>query len=90
MGRRPYRVEVERSVAKEIAKLHPEIQRRIAQTLLGLENEPRPAGCQKLAGKDDFYRIRVGDYRIVYSIDDEGRVVIVLVAAHRRDVYRNL
>jgi mRNA interferase RelE/StbE len=90
MARRPYRVEVERAVAKEIARLHPEIQRRITTALLALESESRPVDCQKLAGEDELYRIRVGDYRIVYSIGDAGRVVIVLVASHRRDVYRNL
>jgi mRNA interferase RelE/StbE len=90
MGRRLYRVDVERAASKEIAKLHPEIRRRILQALVALENDPRPPGCQKLKGNDDLYRIRVGDYRIVYSVDDDGRIIIVLVAAHRRDVYRDL
>jgi mRNA interferase RelE/StbE len=84
VGRRLYRVDVER------AELHPEIRRRILQALVALENDPRPPGCQKLKGNDDLYRIRVGDYRIVYSVDDDGRIIIVLVAAHRRDVYRDL
>jgi mRNA interferase RelE/StbE len=52
-----------------------------------LSAEPRPAGATKLAGRDDF-RIRVGDYRIVYAVDDRNRQIIVARIAHRRDVYR--
>jgi len=52
-----------------------------------LSKEPRPFGVAKLAGHDDF-RIRVGDYRIVYAVDDENRLVIVARIAHRREVYR--
>jgi mRNA interferase RelE/StbE len=53
----------------------------------GLATNPRPPGAAKLAGRDDF-RIRVGDYRIVYAVDDRERLVIVARIAHRRDVYR--
>jgi mRNA interferase RelE/StbE len=52
-----------------------------------LADDPRPSGCAKLAGRDD-YRIRVGDYRVVYAVDDDKRVVLIARIAHRREVYR--
>jgi mRNA interferase RelE/StbE len=52
-----------------------------------LADEPRPAGCRKLAGLDDAWRIRVGDYRIVYVVDDLARTVTVTRIGHRRDIY---
>ncbi len=63
------------------------MQARIAAAIEALADEPRPHGVVKLAGRDDF-RIRVGDYRIVYAVDDAERVVLVARIAHRRDVYR--
>jgi mRNA interferase RelE/StbE len=53
----------------------------------GLASEPRPHGCEKLSGLEQ-YRVRQGDYRVVYGVDDEARVVIVVKIGHRRDVYR--
>lgn len=50
-------------------------------------SDPRPSGCRKLAGTDDRYRIRVGNYRIIYRIDDGRVAVLVLVIGHRREVY---
>ena len=55
-----------------------------------LGHVPRPAGCRKLSGTDDAYRIRVGDYRIVYQILDRVLIVYVVRVAHRKDVYRGL
>jgi mRNA interferase RelE/StbE len=60
---------------------------RVRAAIDGLGGDPRPVGCAKLAGRDDF-RIRVGDYRVVYSVDDAERLVIVARIAHRREVYR--
>ena len=68
-------------------RLHGSIRERIAEAVDGLSNEPRPHGVAKLAGHDDF-RIRVGDHRIVYAVDDEKRLVLVARIAHRREVYR--
>ncbi len=68
-------------------RLHGSTRERIATAIDALSTEPRPFGVAKLAGHDDF-RIRVGDYRIVYAVDDENRLVIVARIAHRRDVYR--
>lgn len=60
---------------------------RVRDSIDALAVEPRPSGVIKLAGRDDF-RIRVGDYRIVYAVDDAERIVLVARIAHRRDVYR--
>jgi mRNA interferase RelE/StbE len=53
-----------------------------------LSTDPRPPGCEKLSGHPDRYRVRQGDYRVVYSVDDVERVVLVVKVGHRREVYR--
>lgn len=67
-------------------KLPVEVYDRVDGAILALSDDPRPPGCTRLSGRDDWW-IRVGDYRIVYGIDDERRVVEILNVAHRRDVY---
>jgi mRNA interferase RelE/StbE len=62
---------------------------RVSDAIDRLRTEPRPSGTTKLAGRDD-YRIRVGDWRVVYELDDARRHVIIVRIAHRRDVYRRL
>lgn len=69
-------------------RLRGPVADRIAAAIDGLATNPRPAGAVKLAGRDDF-RIRVGDYRLVYAVDDSERLVIVARIAHRRDAYRH-
>jgi mRNA interferase RelE/StbE len=68
-------------------RLHGAIRDRITTAIDSLALEPRPAGAVKLAGRGD-YRVRVGDYRIVYAVDDDERLVIVARIAHRREIYR--
>jgi mRNA interferase RelE/StbE len=60
---------------------------RIRTAIDSLAGDPRPRGAVKLAGRND-YRIRVGDYRVIYAVDDEERLIIVARIAHRREVYR--
>ncbi len=64
------------------------VQRRIREALLALETDPRPTGAAKLSGERNRWRVRVGDYRILYEVDDALQQVLVLRIAHRRDVYR--
>lgn len=85
-----YRIEIKPQPEKAIAKIPNPFRGRIFQAIDGLAREPRPAGCTKLAGADDAYRIRVGDYRIVYEIQDKVLIVYVVRVAHRKDVYRGL
>ncbi len=83
-----YNVTVSPAAQRQWRKLSADIQARISQTLLALEEEPRPSGVVKLKGSENRWRIRVGDYRVIYRIDDDGALVVVLVVAHRREVYR--
>ena len=85
-----YRVELKLSAIKALAAIPNPHRRRIANAIDGLAQQPRPAGCTKLIGAEAAYRIRVGDYRIVYQIQDRVLVVYVIRIAHRKDVYRGL
>jgi mRNA interferase RelE/StbE len=76
-----------RDAVRAYRRLHGPLRDRIRAAVDGLATEPRPVGAVKLAGRDDF-RIRVGDYRIVYAVDDRDRLVLVARIAHRREVYR--
>jgi mRNA interferase RelE/StbE len=82
-----YQVQVSKSAAKEIEKLPPAVVERIIPALIKLAEDPRPTGCKKLKGTGDIYRIRVGDYRIIYVVDDTVRIVDIRKVGHRRDVY---
>ena len=73
---------------REWRKLPREIRTRVNRALLALEDTPRPRGVTKLSGSSDRWRIRVGDYRVIYRTDDAAREVTILHIAHRRQVYR--
>ena len=82
-----YAVGVERRAQKQIARLSAEMQDRVEAALRTLAKEPRPPGCRRLTNRGGW-RIRVGDFRIVYEIDDDQHAVTVFRVGHRRDVYR--
>ena len=82
-----YAVEFLPSAARALAKLDPAVRRRIGRRVDGLAADPR-AGAVKLRGADDVWRARVGDYRILYVIEDLRLVVVVVRIAHRREAYR--
>lgn len=82
-----YAVTILRRAQRELEDLPPDVFRRMATALRALGDNPRPPGCQKLTGRDGW-RVRVGDYRVVYEIDDGMHTVLVLHVGHRRDVYR--
>jgi len=83
-----YTVQVLPSAQRQIAKLDPPIRRRIAAAIDDLADDPRPSGSKKLQGSENTWRIRVGDYRILYVIHDRQAVVLVIEIGHRREVYR--
>lgn len=83
-----YSVEISRTAEQQLRQLPIPDQRRLAKAMLALASEPRPRGARKLAGYDDVFRIRVGRYRILYSISDTALIVIVLKIGDRKDVYR--
>lgn len=82
-----YQVILKRSAEKELDVLRVSIFNRIKEKLLSLASNPRPFGVQKLQGQE-AYRIRAGDYRILYLIDDQARKVEILAIGHRREAYR--
>ena len=83
-----YAVALERAAARFLLRLRDaKLKKRLDDAIEALSDDPRPNGCRKLAGTSDRYRIRVGDYRIIYRIDDGKVTVLVLVIGHRREVY---
>ena len=82
-----YVVQFAPPAARHIADLTGAVKKRVVARIESLGNDPRPHGCKKLAGSE-YWRIRVGDYRVVYSIDDKELLVLVIRVAHRREVYR--
>ena len=85
-----YRIEFARSTARTFGKLDPQTRRRLEPHISALAENPRPEGSKRLVIDDELYRIRVGAYRVVYAIEDEVLVVLVVKLGHRRDVYRDL
>jgi mRNA interferase RelE/StbE len=83
-----YSVLLERAVEKELARLSSKNHDQIIAVIQALSANPRPAGCRKLVGTKNDWRIRVGDYRVIYEIADEIRVIRVNRVRHRREVYR--
>jgi mRNA interferase RelE/StbE len=82
-----YKLFIKPSAAKEIEALPKPERRRIVAKVSSLSRDPRPPGCEKLSGQDR-YRLRQGNYRILYEIQDMALVVVVVKVGHRRDVYR--
>ena len=82
-----YSVGIRRSAEKEIERLPEAVRQLVVRRILALREDPRPLGSQKLSGQDG-HRLRQGDYRVVYTIDDTARSVVVVRVAHRSDVYR--
>lgn len=84
----PYSVHFKPSAADAIRKIPKAQQRRVIAKAGALAETPRPPGCRKLVGGDELYRVRVGDYRIVYAVKDQDLLILVVRVGHRREVYR--
>jgi mRNA interferase RelE/StbE len=82
-----YSLEIKQSAQKELDALDDALFTRIDRKILALADNPRPAGCKKLKGYQDQWRIRIGNYRVVYTIDNTTKTVTVTHVAHRREVY---
>jgi mRNA interferase RelE/StbE len=82
-----YAFEIKPSARKELENQSNTLIARLVPKIEGLAVDPRPSGCRKRRGYKDLWRIRVGDYRVVYIIDDDRKMVSVTRVAHRRDVY---
>jgi mRNA interferase RelE/StbE len=83
----PYQIIIEKTAQKDILKINRSAQITISQSISLLADEPRPSGCIKLKGRE-AWRIRVGDYRVIYEINDKILIIKVVTVSHRRDVYK--
>ena len=83
-----YEVLLERRAERDLKKLSQETFYRIIPQIKGLSENPKPAGCRKITGSKNDWRIRIGDYRIIYEIDEKERTVKVMRIRHRREVYK--
>jgi mRNA interferase RelE/StbE len=84
-----YALDFTTPAARQIRKLDPQIRSRIRAATEALRDNPRPAGVTALAGAGDLLRIRVGDWRVIYRVEDARLVVLVVEVGHRREVYRD-
>jgi len=83
-----YTVEFAASAAREFRALDRQMQRRISAKLAELAADPFPAGVRKIQGEEEHWRIRVGDYRVIYRVEKRRVVVVIVRIGHRREVYR--
>ena len=84
----PYSLEFHPSAVKQLILLPDAMRERIEEKIFPLEREPRPVGAIKMSGSKNRYRIRAGDYRVIYEIEDRRLVVLIVRIGHRREVYR--
>ena len=83
-----YALLIKRSAERDLRRLSSAVFERVNEKILALRDDPRPPGVRKLAGALEGWRVRAGDYRILYQIDDEARTVLIVRVRHRREVYR--
>jgi mRNA interferase RelE/StbE len=85
-----YRIEVAPAAQRQLRKLDPQARRRIQAAIELLADEPRPPVARMLVNSGGAWRVRVGDFRVVYDIEDDRLLILVLAVGHRREVYRSL
>jgi mRNA interferase RelE/StbE len=83
-----YRIEISRTAERQLKKLNSALQRKVSAVILSLSIEPRPYGSKKLSGYEHLYRVRCGDYRIIYEIMNKKVTVTILKVGHRKDIYK--
>ena len=83
-----YEVYLERAAENDLKRLPTSTFHRIISQIRALADNPRPSGCRKLAGSKSDWRIRIGDYRVLYEIDDKAKAVRIMRVRHRREAYR--
>ncbi|RED98913.1 type II toxin-antitoxin system RelE family toxin [Marinoscillum furvescens] len=84
-----YKITITRSASKELKKLPRKVNNQLIPLIKGLAIDPRPASSSKLRGNNQYWRIRSGNYRIIYSIDDHVQIIDIIKIGHRKDVYRD-
>ena len=85
-----YSIVFAKSARKELESLADQIIDRVLPRIENLADFPRPVGCRKLTGERNLWRIRIGDYRVIYYVDDQKRIVDIVAVRHRKDAYRYL
>jgi mRNA interferase RelE/StbE len=85
-----YDIQFTGSAEKEMRKMPQAMQKRIQPSILALGENPLPSGCKKVRGYDNYFRIRIGDYRVVYALEQKIRIVTIIRIRHRREAYRFL
>ena len=83
-----YEIEIARSAERQLRRLPPADQQRVVAAILPLSDNPFPPGSRKLSGYDDVFRIRVGRYRVLYSVSEKKLIIIILKIGHQKNVYR--
>ena len=83
-----YEITFARSARREVEALETQLVGRVWARIQALGGQPRPPGCRKVQGEEDVWRIRVGDYRVLYEIKDAARIIDIVAVRHRRDAYR--
>lgn len=83
-----FEIEITRTAENKLRALPRQDQERLAKAMIGLAEDPCPRGSRKLSGYDDVYRIRVGRYRVIYSLSHTKLIILILKIGHRSDVYR--
>ncbi len=81
-----YRIELRPAASRSLRKLDPQIKRRVQGAIALLADDPRPPNSKKLKGRD-AWRVRVGDYRVIYTVEDGVLLVVIVSLGHRRDIY---
>jgi mRNA interferase RelE/StbE len=84
-----FELKIDRNVEKSLRKVPSEMVPRLFEAIKALASDPLPPGSRKIAGTERNYRIRVGDYRIIYEIDPKSQLLVIHAAGHRKDVYRD-
>ncbi len=85
-----YKIEWKQSAKKELRKLEKATISRIIRVVEDLSSDPHPTGCRKLQGSEHLYRVRVGNYRVVYSVENEVLLIEIIRVGHRKEIYRRL
>lgn len=85
-----YKIFIERNTEKKFLKIPKEIRKKIILVISKLKDSPRPLNARKITNSENYYRVRVGDYRVIYEINDKERKIIIFRIRHRREAYLNL
>lgn len=85
-----YRVEFTEKALSEYSRLPKKVQTKLSEEITALADDPRPAGVRKIKGQDDCYRLRQGDYRLVYAVIDDRLFILIVRGGHRKDVYKGM